>query len=128
MALQARILCGKCGRLRWIGCFRERDVAELETWRTNATCIECQNKTTRVRRDSLPEGMLRLITKAHRLVHQALQAGKLVVGPCEINTDCRGRLVAHHDDYTKPLDVRWFCRRHHLIHELTHKPCSIKET
>lgn len=31
--------------------------------------------------------------------------------PCEVcgNPD----VVAHHDDYTKPLEVRWLCRSHH---------------
>lgn len=23
----------------------------------------------------------------------------------------------HHEDYSKPLEVRWFCREHHLEHE-----------
>lgn len=52
--------------------------------------------------------------EAHRLVSNAVQAGRLTRQVCET---C-GRLPseAHHDDYSKPLDVRWLCRTHHLEH------------
>ena len=50
--------------------------------------------------------------KAHKKVEYALVSGKMVRQPCE---RCgMGELVhAHHDDYTKPLDVRWLCPLHH---------------
>lgn len=38
--------------------------------------------------------------------------GKLIPKPCEV---CgAGKVEKHHDDYDKPLMVRWFCRPHHL--------------
>lgn len=45
----------------------------------------------------------------------AINNGKLQPGPCEYESDgvCLGAIQAHHDDYSKPLDVRWLCRRHH---------------
>lgn len=50
--------------------------------------------------------------KAHNAVVNALKSGKLVKKPCEI---C-GKIptVAHHDDYSKPLEVRWLCRLCHI--------------
>lgn len=51
--------------------------------------------------------------KAWYAVSNALRNGKLKKLPCEI---CRSKnnLNAHHDDYSKPLQVRWLCRYHHM--------------
>lgn len=37
--------------------------------------------------------------------------GKLIQDPCEVCGSKDSQM--HHDDYSKPLEVRWFCRRHH---------------
>ena len=49
-------------------------------------------------------------------VKVALRRGLLVKQPCEVGIDCKGRIEAHHDDYSKPLDVRWLCTKHHAEH------------
>lgn len=50
--------------------------------------------------------------KAQSAVQYAVKTGKLEKGPCEF---CGTAIdvVGHHDDYTKPLTVRWLCRLHH---------------
>lgn len=52
--------------------------------------------------------------EAHIKVNNAVRDGKLVQKPCEkcgaVNAE------AHHDDYSKPLDVRWLCVTHHNEH------------
>jgi hypothetical protein len=35
--------------------------------------------------------------------------------PCEVE-GCDKLGERHHDDYAKPLDVRWLCRAHHVAH------------
>ena len=51
---------------------------------------------------------------AHNAVEAALANKSLVRKPCEV---CGAiRVDAHHDDYSKPLDIRWLCRSHHLQH------------
>ena len=46
----------------------------------------------------------------------AIKMGKLVKEPCEVCGELK--VHAHHDDYTKPLQVRWLCQKHHTeLHE-----------
>lgn len=54
--------------------------------------------------------------RAHEAVKYALKTGQLTQAPCEA---CGARDVeAHHDDYSKPLEIRWLC---HLCHCAHHK-------
>jgi hypothetical protein len=48
---------------------------------------------------------------AHGCVSNALKSGKLTRQPCEVCNE--PRVQAHHDDYSKPLDVKWLCVKHH---------------
>lgn len=46
-------------------------------------------------------------------IEEALRVGVLVRQPCEVCGSKRRTAEAHHDDYSKPLDVKWLCRWHH---------------
>jgi hypothetical protein len=52
-------------------------------------------------------------------VNRAIKSGHLACGCCEvcgrahIVKNGRRQIIAHHDDYNKPLDVRWLCYRCH---------------
>jgi hypothetical protein len=48
---------------------------------------------------------------AHVAVGNAVRDGKLMRKPCEVCQ--RQDSHAHHDDYSKPLEVRWLCPPHH---------------
>lgn len=54
--------------------------------------------------------------RAHDLVRKAIRAGRMARGPCEVGAGCSGPVHAHHDDYSRPLDVRWLCAAHHAQH------------
>jgi hypothetical protein len=47
------------------------------------------------------------------IAYQAMKNGRLVKKPCEV---CgKEKVEMHHDDYRKPLEVRWLCKVHHMI-------------
>jgi hypothetical protein len=57
----------------------------------------------------------KLKRKAHSKVSNAIRDGKFEPKPCEV---CGQKAQAHHDDYSKPLDVRWLCPKHHGEHHV----------
>jgi hypothetical protein len=57
---------------------------------------------------------------AHSMVGHALRDGRLRRGKCEVCGSLRAH--AHHDDYLKPLDVRWLCAEHHKAWHIKHGP------
>ncbi len=49
------------------------------------------------------------------LARNAKHMGLIKILDCEI---CGNKAEMHHDDYNKPLDIKWLCRKHHLeIHK-----------
>lgn len=56
--------------------------------------------------------------RATSRVYFAKQKGQLIKKPCEV---CGAEQTdAHHDDYAKPLEVRWLCRAHHRQWHVKH--------
>lgn len=68
-----------------------------------------------------------LIKKAtHAIVKRALQDGRLSKMPCEVCGTTK-RIQGHHDDYSKPLDVRWLCVKHHAEHHRKERELARKK-
>lgn len=50
--------------------------------------------------------------KARTKVSNSLRSGLIIRKPCE---QCGNeKSQAHHDDYRKPLCIKWLCRKHHM--------------
>ena len=80
--------------------------AQSAAWRKNNP--ERHAQLTKVWAEKNPEKR-----SAHIKVGNAIKSGNLIKGLCEI---CGSSNVhAHHDDYSKPLDVRWLCPEHHSL-------------
>jgi len=50
--------------------------------------------------------------RAHNIVNNAIRDNKLFKEPCEV-CGSSDNVHAHHDDYLKPLNIRWLCDSHH---------------
>ena len=49
--------------------------------------------------------------KAREIVHRELRSGRLVREDCSVCGESEAE--AHHDDYNKPLDIKWLCKKCH---------------
>ena len=97
-------------------------------YRYDYICKECkavrnriQNQdrsTRRERRNEKPGDAIKIAVR--RTASRAIQSGFLFRKPCEI---CGNEQVeSHHEDYKKPLEVRWLCQScHRAIHRKYHK-------
>lgn len=100
-------------------CKMARSLDGLET-----RCRDCNKARVRAIRDKTP-GYNREHSKtfkqrhpekraAHMAVARALRAGTLKKLPCSVCGKTPSE--SHHDDYSQPLEVIWFCRAHHAAH------------
>lgn len=56
----------------------------------------------------------RVKMRARSMANTHLRRGKIKRKPCE---NCGSKKAQmHHEDYSKPLEVRWLCRRCHVQH------------
>jgi len=136
--------CCRCARLRPLVEFSANHKA---IDRKQSQCKECANKLKRDWRKNNPQQSLMTHTRwrrknpklralyasrwrqrnpekrrAHRLVAFAVRRGQFArPSYCE---DCKQErmLNAHHDNYNKPLEVRWLCPKCHVqAHSLEFK-------
>lgn len=63
----------------------------------------------------------RMKANARSYLHVYVKRGKIEKLPCGICGSERSE--AHHPDHTRPLDIIWLCREHHLeLHKNNNKP------
>lgn len=56
--------------------------------------------------------------KAQNALNNAVRDGKIERQPCIV---CGGKAHAHHEDYSRPLDVIWLCPEHHSKHHVENR-------
>lgn len=57
----------------------------------------------------------RLKANCRSYLNVYLRRGKITKGNCSV-CNSSDNVEAHHEDYSKPLEVTWLCRLHHLEH------------
>ena len=63
--------------------------------------------------------------KARSILTVALNSGKIKPEPCEVCGTLK-KIHGHHNDYNKPLEIRWLCRKHHI--ELHNKQKKVEKS
>ena len=77
-------------------------------------CHAAYARENRPRHVDLPDDQ-RIRTNARAYANVYQKRGKLLPEPCAVCHDPRAE--KHHDDYSKPLQVKWLCRKcHHDLH------------
>lgn len=71
-------------------------------------------RANRLKASKKHQSLYRYKHMARRKLNIALESGKILKLPCSVCNEPKSE--AHHEDYDKPLDVIWFCRRHHRDH------------
>ena len=89
----------------------ERNAEQRREYQRN---YNAQRKEATKERNSLYRMMYPERVKAHKAANRA----GLLQQPCEVCGAVPAEM--HHNDYSKPLEVRWLCNRHHqrLHHEV----------
>lgn len=59
--------------------------------------------------------------RAHVAIYDAIKRGDIIKPTKCSKCDKEKRLHAHHEDYTKPLEVKWLCQSCHIAEHKRHR-------
>ncbi|MDI6754729.1 MAG: hypothetical protein QME78_10100 [Thermodesulfobacteriota bacterium] len=99
--------------------WRKRNQEKHKEYNTNYQKNYYLNNRKKIKvRKSSYYGLHKKEIRAVAMLNYAISTGKLMrPGNCSI-CGVSGIIIGHHDDYDKPLEVRWVCRScHNYIHE-----------
>lgn len=96
--------CSKCGY--------DLEEERIGKYRYCLACHAAYMREHRPKHSDLPEEQKRR-ANARSYLNEYLRRGKVEKKPCSVCGSSK-KLEAHHEDYLKPLEVVWYCRKHHL--------------
>jgi ribosomal protein S27AE len=99
-------------RTRQRKAWKEFSIANSEKLREKGKAMYSQSKEQRAEYRKAYKKEFAPKVHAKSLVKSKITKGEIMKQPCEKCGEVK--VDAHHDDYAKPLDVRWLCRRHHM--------------
>jgi hypothetical protein len=104
MERKRKTTCSKCNK-------------PLEETRLNQRyCKACHAENMRLNRPKHSEltELQRKKANCRSYLNVYIKRGNIVKQPCCVCGDINAE--AHHEDYDKPLEIIWYCRKHHLEH------------
>jgi hypothetical protein len=108
-------MCKECVKCR-VKDHRTNNVESIREYDRNRSKTEKRRKhislTSKLWRKNNPDKL-----RAHSMVGYAIAKKKIIKGKCQV-CGKDGIIHGHHDDYTKPIDVRWLCP---VCHSATHR-------
>lgn len=110
MCRRSQYACADCESIRataWAKRNMARKLAGNKRYFATANGRVARSKHTKRFRERYPEKYA-----AHVAVQTAVRNGTLVQKPCEVCGCLQSE--AHHDDYSKPLEVKWLCDTCHV--------------
>jgi hypothetical protein len=118
--------CKECQKQRaaaWQRAHPDRHRAHVSSWKaSHPDQVRHYDGLARSRRDQVARDFARLVVRVASTTRRAVEAG-LLVRPDRCSSCDRSdvALDAVHEDYERPLDVLWLCRRCHYSRSLARR-------
>lgn len=98
--------------------------ADPERFRKKDLAYRAKHKADILRKMREKGAKNRHKNRARHLLKYHIKSGKIIRKPCEVCFNQKSE--GHHEDYSKPLEVIWLCRRHHARRHEELKTLGVK--